>query len=64
MSHFDLPEHFTDGPGITLSRAQLEAWAGRNLTEDEVDRIDAAIPFSSIPEAIGVIADSIQEATS
>ena len=52
-----LPEG--DGPGITLTRGQLEAWAGRELTDEEVEQIDEAIPNSSIPEAIDQIADSL-----
>lgn len=46
-------------PGVTITREQLEAWADRALTDDEVDQLDDALPHSSIPEAIGVIADSL-----
>jgi hypothetical protein len=49
---------FTDGPGITLSRGQLEAWAGRPLADDEITNLEDAIPHSSIPEAVGTIVDS------
>jgi hypothetical protein len=41
--------------GITLTREQLEAWAGVHLTDDEVDRLAQCIPNSSIPDAIGII---------
>lgn len=43
---------------ITLTREQLECWAGRTLTSDEIARLDECIPMSSIPEAIGQIVDS------
>ncbi len=46
-------------PGITLSRAQLETWAGRVLTDDETDRLDHAIQNSTIPDAIGTIVDNL-----
>lgn len=45
---------------VEITREQLNCWAGRDLTDDEVDRLDDAIPHSSIPDAISVIADSIQ----
>lgn len=45
--------------GITLTRGQLEAWAGRKLTNMEVERLDEAVPHSSIPEAIAVIVDNL-----
>lgn len=48
-------------PGVTLTREQLEAWADRELTDDEVYEIDEAVPHSSIPEAIGVIADQFND---
>jgi hypothetical protein len=48
-------------PGVTLTRDQLEAWAGMSLTDEQVAQLDEAIPNSSIPEAIAVIADSIEE---
>jgi hypothetical protein len=38
--------------GIELTRDQLEAWAGRELTDEEVEDLDMRIPNSSIPEAI------------
>lgn len=48
--------------GITLTRDQLEAWAGRELTDEEVAALDEAIPHGSIPEAIRTIADNIGQA--
>lgn len=50
----------TDLPGITLTREQLEAWAGRELADEEVAELDQCIPNSSIPEAIGTIVDNIE----
>lgn len=47
------------GKGITLSRFQLEEWAGYPLTDEHVDRLAAAIPKSSIPDAINEVAFAI-----
>ncbi|MBV8348612.1 MAG: hypothetical protein JOZ49_14110 [Mycolicibacterium sp.] len=44
--------------GIVISRDRLDEWAGRELSDSEVDRLKRAIPCSSIPEAIGAITDS------
>lgn len=38
-----------------ITREQLESWAGRPLDEDDLDRLDDAIPNSSVPDAIGEI---------
>jgi hypothetical protein len=46
---------------LTLTYEQLAAWAGRELSDDEVERLDEAIPNSSIPEAIGTIVESFDE---
>src|SRR5258708_5446390 len=32
------------GNGITLTRGQLEAWAGRALTDGEIERLDQCLP--------------------
>ena len=48
---------------ITITRAQLEAWAGRPLSDGEVDTLDDAIPNSSIPEAVGVIVAHMETPT-
>lgn len=45
--------------GIELTREQLNDWAGRILSDGEVEALEEAIPNSSIPEAIGTIADSL-----
>ena len=44
---------------VTITREQLEAWAGCELTDEEIDAIDDAIPNSSIPNAINEIAAAI-----
>lgn len=40
---------------VEITRDQLEAWAGRTLTDAQVAQLDQIIPDSSIPDAIGVI---------
>ncbi|SDD55052.1 hypothetical protein [Actinokineospora iranica] len=42
-----------------ITREQLECWTGRPLTDDDLSRLDAAIPNSSIPEAIGTIVEGM-----
>ncbi|WP_188187015.1 hypothetical protein [Nonomuraea sp. SYSU D8015] len=54
----DIP---TPRPGITLTRDQIEAWAGRSLTNDEIATLDNAIPLSSIPEAINQIVGGMED---
>lgn len=44
---------------ITLTRDQLEAWAGRELSDEEVEALDTAIPQSSIPDAVRTIVESL-----
>jgi hypothetical protein len=44
---------------VVIERETLEEWAGRTLTPAEVTRIAEAVGFSSIPEAFGVIAESL-----
>jgi hypothetical protein len=46
-----------------ISREQAEAWAGRALTDDDLARLDEAIPNSSIPAAIDAIVASFDDAT-
>jgi hypothetical protein len=46
--------------GITLTRDQLNAWSGFDLTDDQVEELEEAIPNSSIPEAIAMIAEQFQ----
>ncbi len=43
---------------VEVTRDQLEAWAGRELTDEEVTRLDDAIPNSSIPDAVEAIVGS------
>lgn len=40
-----------------ISSDQASAWAGRPLTAEDLERLDACIPNSSIPEAIGDIVE-------
>lgn len=47
---------------IVLTREQIESWAGRSLTDDEMERLDECIPHSSIPDAIDTIVDSFADA--
>ena len=46
-----------DAHTVTITREQLQDWAGRVLTDDEVDILDTCIPNSSIPEAVATIAE-------
>lgn len=41
--------------GILLTRDQLEAWAGRPLSDEHVARLGNAIQYSTIPDAVGDI---------
>lgn len=45
--------------GITLTRDQLEYWAGRQLSDEEVEALDNAIPNSSVPEAVAIIVEGL-----
>lgn len=38
-----------------ISSEQASTWAGRHLSAEDLQRLDACIPNSSIPEAIGDI---------
>lgn len=40
---------------------QIEDWAGRPVSDAEHDRLDEAIPFSSIPDAMCEIVASFSE---
>lgn len=55
-----LARHRLDSDAAELiTREQLECWAGRPLTVDDLSRLDEAIPCSSIPEAIGAIVEGM-----
>ena len=41
--------------GVLLTRAQIDAWAGTTVTDDELVELGDAIPNSSIPDAIETI---------
>lgn len=51
----------TGSRGLVIARRQLESYAGRSLTDSEVERIERALPHSSIPEALATIADALRE---
>jgi len=40
---------------IVLTARELSTWAGRTLTEDELERLAECIEHSSIPEAVATI---------
>lgn len=42
---------------ISFTRAQLNDWTGRELSTEGIERLVAAIPFSSIPAAMSTMAD-------
>lgn len=44
--------------GILLTRNQIEAWASRPLSDEDVARLGNAIPLSSIPDAVDTIVSS------
>ena len=45
--------------GITVTREQLESWSDYKLTDEQVARVQEAIPLSSIPEAIATIVENV-----
>ncbi|WIM95791.1 hypothetical protein ACTOB_007925 [Actinoplanes oblitus] len=55
------PASVDDRPTVTITREQVECWAGRTLTDDEVYVLDGCIPNSSIPDAVGDIVASFPE---
>lgn len=44
---------------VTITRNQLECWAGRKLTDDEVSHIDDALPNTSLPDLIATVASNL-----
>ncbi len=51
----------TDKPGVNITREQVEAWAGQQLSDDDVSRLEDRIPDSSIPDAVAAIVASFRE---
>ncbi len=45
-------------PGQLITREQAENWARRPLSDNDIARLNSAIPHSSIPEAIETITAS------
>lgn len=46
--------------GILITRDQIETWAGRSLSDDELDRLDEALPHSTLPDTVGLIVDGFE----
>lgn len=46
--------------GITLTRDQLESWAGRGLSDREVERLEDALPHSTIGELVYLVVDGME----
>ncbi|MEU7905863.1 hypothetical protein [Actinoplanes sp. NPDC049118] len=46
---------------VEITREQVECWAERALTDDEVSRLDDCIPNSSIPDAVADIVAGLAE---
>lgn len=38
---------------ITISHGQLEAWAGRRLSDEDTERLEEVLHLSTLPEVIG-----------
>ena len=55
----DGEDHYPALVPVILTRYQVDAWAGRDLTCDEVDRLTEAIPNSSIPDAVATITETM-----
>ena len=46
--------------GIIIDRYALEEWSGRSLSDDEVARLEKALPHSTLPDTIATIVDSFE----
>ncbi|MGW4890714.1 hypothetical protein ACWEQL_00365 [Kitasatospora sp. NPDC004240] len=49
--------------GITLTRDQLDTWAGFTLTDEEVELLAATLPRSVLPDTIADIAFALRPAS-
>lgn len=47
-----------DRPGVTFTHGQLETWAGRALSYDEVRWLEQVLPASTLPEVVGTVVAS------
>lgn len=56
-----VPEGATVARNITLPQSLIEEWAGQPLTDEQIERLERAIPHSSIPESVNVIVSSFTE---
>jgi len=43
---------------LSFTRGQVTAWAGRELADDEVARLEDAVPNSTFPQTVGLIVAS------
>lgn len=53
------PEH--DEPAVLITLSQLRQWAGVPVTEELVEAMRRVIEHSSIPDALGLIAEGVRE---
>ena len=44
---------------LTFTRGQVNAWADRRLNDDELEQLEEALPNSTLPTVVGMVADSI-----
>jgi hypothetical protein len=44
---------------LSFTRAQVQSWAGRELSDDELSDLEDAVPNSTFPETVGLIADAL-----
>jgi hypothetical protein len=57
----DGPEpEFDDDIAVSFTRDQVNEWAGRRLTDDELARLEEALPNSTFPETVGLIVGSME----
>lgn len=43
-------------PGVSFTRAQIEAWVGFPLTDDQVSDLEETLPNSSLPDCVATVA--------
>lgn len=56
----DRREWVTPTGGIVITRRQLETWAERPLTDEEIDRIKQGLLSQWVPEAVAALAGSLE----
>lgn len=55
------PSISPENKGLTITRDQLEAWTRTRLSDEDIAALTAALPHSSVPDALGAIVASIRE---